>query len=245
MAERPRPATYLALGDSLAVGVGATPMEWQSGYVGRFNRYLQDSRDGPHRLLNIGVSGETSSSFIYGGQLAAAVAAINDPENDIQTVTLDIGGNDLLALLRPNAPCVADPGGLACQQAVVGALALFGENYGLILATLASALQDDPATVMVMTYYNPFDGTGSPFEAPIDVALLGFDGTIDCAAGPQYWGMNDLIACGGAAAGVRVVDVYPLFAGNAMGLTHVGSGDIHPNDDGYALIAGAFAATVR
>jgi hypothetical protein len=40
------------------------------------------------------------------------------------------------------------------------------------------------------------------------------------------------------------VDVYPLFAGREVGLTNIGAGDVHPNQAGYAAIAGALAAAV-
>ncbi|MBI4198809.1 MAG: hypothetical protein HY533_06845 [Chloroflexi bacterium] len=243
LAAKPASATYLALGDSLAVGVGAAPLEWQFGYVGRFGQWFRDSRDGPHQLTNLAVGGETSGSFIAGGQLAAAVGAISDPETDVQVVTLDIGGNDLLGLLGGSC---ADPATLACQAAVGAALAGFAGNYHFILGSIASALAGDPGaeTVLVMTYYNPFDGTGSPYEIPIDMTLLGADMTVNCAAlgNPVNVGLNDLITCIGAPYGAQVVDVYPLFDGNALALTHIAEGDIHPNNDGHAAIAAAFVA---
>ena len=37
--------------------------------------------------------------MIAGGQLAAAAAAVADPTTDVRLVTLDIGDDDLLALL--------------------------------------------------------------------------------------------------------------------------------------------------
>ena len=48
------------------------------------------------------------------------------------------------------------------------------------------------------------------------------------------------------AFGATVVDVYPLFDGAALALTHIASFGvnpslaIHPNNNGYAVIAGAF-----
>ncbi|MBI4203307.1 MAG: hypothetical protein HY532_09380, partial [Chloroflexi bacterium] len=171
LAAKPAPATYLALGDSLAVGVGAAPLEWQFGYVGRFDQWFRDSREGPHQVTNLAVGGETSGSFIAGGQLAAAAAAINDPETDVQVVTLDIGGNDLLGLL--GGVCF-NPATLECQTAIGAALGTFVGNYSYILGTVAGALAADPGakTILVMTYDNPFDGTGHPYEGPVDLTLL-------------------------------------------------------------------------
>ena len=232
---------YVALGDSLAFGIGATDPA-TTGYVPLFFEFLEDEGD-VEVLTNLSVPAETSGSMISGGQLAAAVATIADPDNDAEVVTLDIGGNDLLGLLG-TPPCAVNPGGAACQSAIASALNTFAGNYSVIVGTLAVALGNDvDETLFVMTYYNPFSGTGSPLEPLTEVALLGVDGTIDCAAAsnsPANAGLNDLIACIGASAGATVVDVKPSFDGNAVALTHIAVGDIHPNDAGHTVIAGLF-----
>jgi lysophospholipase L1-like esterase len=233
---------YLALGDSLAVGEGATNRH-RLGYVGLLDSFLQLS------LKNLAVSGETSSTFISDGQLKAALKTIANPGRDVQLVTLDIGGDDLFNLIMPGGPCV-DPTTSACAQAFKNALTIFANNYTAILEDLTSALGDDfpDKNILVMTYYNPFSGTGSVYEAPVDQALLGTDVTIDCTANqtdPTKMGLNDLITCIGDSFGVTVVNIYPLFEGNALALTHIAEGDIHPNNDGYALIANAFIASAN
>ncbi len=236
---------YLALGDSVAFGIGTSNIA-TGGYVRLFSEYLEDEED-IEALVNLSVPAETSGSMISSGQLAAAVATITDSDNDVEVVTLGIGGNDLLGLLG-TPPCGVDPAGAACQVTVAGALGSFAGNYTLIVGTLAAALEDDvDETLYVMTYYNPFSGTGSPFELPTEAALLGLDGSIDCAAAasnPANAGLNDLIACIGSAVGATVVDVQPAFDGDGLGLTHIGVGDIHPNDTGHAVIAEALVAAV-
>ena len=254
-AAAPERTVYLALGDSLAAGVGAVSLKAQGayegrvGYVLRFFHALRASTGGePQVLTNLAVRGETSESFVDKGQLASAVAAINDPDTDVQVVTLDIGGNDLLAVL--GGAC-ANPANPDCLGAVEEALSRFAEKYSTILGTLRAALADDPGaeTILVMTYYNPFGGTGLAAEALADSALLGTDGAINCATGGARfsWGLTDLIACLGMGFSVlgvtvQVVDVYPLFGDNALALTHIVEGDIHPNNAGHKLIAEAFAA---
>ena len=74
LADPKPPAIYVALGDSLAVGVGATVTE-KKGYVPQFKKRATANTD----LVNLAVSGENSSTFISSGQLASAVAAIADP----------------------------------------------------------------------------------------------------------------------------------------------------------------------
>ncbi|MCH7908443.1 MAG: nitronate monooxygenase, partial [Candidatus Hydrogenedentes bacterium] len=115
--------------------------------------------------------------------------------------------------------------------------------------TLAAALAAQPGdeTFLVVTFYNPFDGTGSPLDPITDLALLGADLVIDCGAlgNPANTGLNDLIACIGAGAGAEVVDIQPLFDDIALDLTHIGEGDIHPNDQGHKAIGKALTEAAK
>ena len=245
----PRPAfVYLALGDSLAAGVGAPAGE---GYVPRLAAFFAAPRHGnAGRLANLGVPGETSASLLApGGQLDRALALIADARTNVRVVTLDIGGNDILGLLG-REPCRSTPASAACQEAVRAALAAFAASYAQALAALTAALADDPGheSLLALTYYNPFSGTGSPYEPAADLALLGGDGVIDCvanAAASALVGLNDLIACLGAHYGATVVDVYPAFEGRGPALTNILAGDIHPNAAGYAAIAAAVRAAYK
>ena len=104
-ADEPEGTIYLALGDSLAWGEGATD-RFETAYVPHFYRFLRgDSHSRARELVNLAVGGETSESFITGWldpgpqrtpQLNQALAVIADPNTDVSVVTLDIGGNDLL-----------------------------------------------------------------------------------------------------------------------------------------------------
>jgi len=240
-AANPR-AIYLALGDSLAVGDGASNPT-RTAYVPRLASYFHGTRHGgTSELVNLAIGGENTGSFVA-GQLAVALATINDPNTDVARVTLSIGGNDLGDLLG-TPPCATDPTGAACQFAVFTALSGVGVNYPVIIGSLQEALAADPGEekVFVITLWNAFGGTGSPFEVPVDFALLGSDLTIDCAANavdPTKIGLNDLISCIGMALGAVVVDLYPVIGDDSLTYTHIGVGDVHPNDDGYALIADA------
>lgn len=243
-----RDGTYLALGDSLAVGVGASQPS-RLGYVALLFERLRapDRAGGPSatRLANVAVSGETSSSLIAGGQLERALQVIADSEPRVSVVTLDIGGNDLLRLLGTE-PCTSAPASDGCEALVRATLDGFEANERRVLAELRRALDAaaSPAPLAVMTYFNPFSGTDDLYEVAADRALLGADGRVDCAAARRdvaARGMNDIIACLGEEHGAIVVDVQPLYAGLGLELTHIGSEDIHSNDAGYAVIADAFA----
>jgi lysophospholipase L1-like esterase len=240
------PTLYLALGDSLAVGDGAA-VPAETGYTGLMAGYYTGRAHGDAKeALNLAVGGETTTSFIA-GQLSLAVAAILDPSTDVKVVTISIGGNDLLNLLNePTDDCVVDPGSTICQTQVAAALGGVAANYPTLMGTLMWALDQDPGTerVFVLTLYNPFGGTGSVYETPVDLALLGADLTVDCAAAqsnPLNAGLNDIVACTSMAFGAEVVDGYVAIGDNALTLTHIGDPgfNIHPNQAGYAVIATA------
>lgn len=240
------PTLYLALGDSLAVGDGAS-VPSATGYVGLLVDYYAGSAHGDAKAMqNLAVGGETTDSFLA-GQAAGAVATILDPSTDVTVVTLSIGGNDLLNLLNdPGDPCVVNPGSIECQGLLAAALGGVAANYPTVMGTLSWALAQDPGTerVFVLTLYNPFGGTGSPYEVPIDYALLGADLAVDCTAAqinPLAAGLNDIVACTSSAFGATVVDGYAAIGDNALALTHIGDPgfNIHLNDDGYAVIAKA------
>jgi lysophospholipase L1-like esterase len=238
----PRGALYLGLGDSLAEGVGASRAGF--GFMDRFFDYLRDKATGDRLVLvNRAVGGETSESFIWGGQLEAAVAMIGDPELDTRAVVVSLGGNDLLSLLR-TGPCASDPASDTCRDAVTANLASFAVNYTQLLGRLRGAMDAQPGekTLFVIAPYNAFSGTDSVYEAPTDRALLGADLTTDFAAialDLANVGLNDLITCIGASAGAVVVDAYEPFRGRAIELTNIGFGDHHPNNAGHAIMGDA------
>jgi lysophospholipase L1-like esterase len=78
---------YVALGDSLAAGVGA-----RRGYVPRYAEHLQSDTGARLRVINRGLSGQTSTQLLH--------SIRNDPEmrkalGGAEIVTINIGLNDL------------------------------------------------------------------------------------------------------------------------------------------------------
>ncbi|MBI3970598.1 MAG: SGNH/GDSL hydrolase family protein [Chloroflexi bacterium] len=246
------PVVYLSLGDSLGVGVGTSQLartgETNTGYAQHLQHLLRGAaHGGVDAFVNLATSGETTTSFVQpGGQLAAALGVIGHP-SDVSVITLSLGGNDLLGLVF--GPCAA-PLSPACQAAIQQALATVAANYPPILGAVLQAAGQDPggARLVVMTLYNPFSGTGSVYDAPVDRVLLGNDLALDCAANlanPANAGLNDIIACSAQSAGVAVANVYPLFQGKGAVLTHIEENDIHPTDAGYTRIFEAFREALR
>lgn len=243
------PAVYLSLGDSLAVGVGAIPGPGTdvagglavppTSYAGRIWHVLHGEAGRVDQLVSLGRGGETTTSFIGNGQLAAAQQEIAKA-SDVRMITLSLGGNDFLSLI--SGVC-ANPQTAVCLAAIQGALTTAAANYPIIVGSLVAAASQDAggAEIVVTTVYNPFSGTDSIYEQPVDRVLLGADGVVDCAAtaNPLNVGLNDIITCTAQSAGVKVADVYPLFQGKGATLTHIMESDIHPTDAGYAAIATA------
>ncbi len=239
------PATrYVALGDSLAWGDGASDPA-TTAYVPLLADYFAGTTHaGAKQMINLGIGGETTGSFIE-RQLAAAVALIDDPATDTRVVTISIGGNDLLNLINePDDPCVIDFGSPTCQALMASGFTGVQGNLPVILGTLQAALDRDPGLekLFVLLPYNAFSGTGSPFEPIVAGGLRGADGIVDCGAlgNVANVGLDDLLGCTALAMGAIPVDSYPYFEGRGLELTHIGEGfNIHPNDAGYALIAKA------
>jgi lysophospholipase L1-like esterase len=244
-AAAPPSTLYLAMGDSLAWGDGASDPA-RTAYVPLLADYFAGTRHGGAKhLVNLAIRGETTGSLIR-NQLSDAVRLISDPATDTRVVTISIGGNDLLNLINdPSDPCVANAASTTCQALILGALGGVQANLPVILGTLQAALAADPGAekVFVLLVYNAFDGTGNPLAPLIAQVLRGADGVVDCAAdaaNAANVGLDDLLGCAAAASGAITVDVYPLFQGRIVELTHMSEGfNVHPNDLGYEVIAKA------
>ncbi len=228
--------TYIALGDSISAGRGASDAGTTS-FVPLVYKGLGDGWE----LLNFSRSGDTSADLLKNGNLQKGVDEIESrssddgSDNDVRLVTLEIGGNDLLQLNQslvlggrcPSAQAaVSKP---ECYEAANRALTEYEVNLKKTVADLKAA--DDATPIIIMTLYNPFAGS-IPFIAEIgEIVLEGkADSTIER-------GMNDIIREQATASGLNLVDLYALFRENGSGLV---AGDfIHPSDKGHKLIADA------
>lgn len=233
---------YIALGDSLSFGVGASDASTTS-FVGRVHQSLGSAIE----LLNLGVPGATSDDLLSNGTLDRALSEItqrdgdNDPANDVQLVTLEIGGNDLLRLYGAfvlTGVCPDVETGFQkpeCVQPLQAALDHYLPNLTTALDKLKAA---DPAVpIVLLTLYNPF-GHVPKFGEIGDLSLEGLPDT------PFPEGINDIMR--EVAAGrsdVTVVDAYGPFRGHTPDFIFVDG--IHPNDAGYAAMADAVIETLR
>ncbi len=224
---------YLALGDSLGVGFGASDPATK-GYVPLFRDFLESESglDTDLFLNNLSIGGATSTSLIS-QQLSTAVAELEDrngdkkSKNDVEVITVDIGGNDVLALLSLCAGGVGTPG---CPEAITSTFATFTVNFDFILDELRTAAGPD-TTMIVMTYYNSLVADGCPLNALAPLGDIVLEGEPLLAAG-----LNDIIRAIAAAHGAEVADTF-----GHLSRDDIQPDCVHANDAGYAEIAEQFS----
>lgn len=211
---------YLAMGDSIAAGAGATDTNGKS-YVGLLAEAFKQHVEGG-TALNRAAGGATTEDLIA-RQLPEVIEAIR--EKDVRLITITIGGNDLNVIqASPDAPtCIADVHDPKCP--VLTVLVGTEERLDSILSQLEEAGPEVP--IAIQLYPNLFSGTGHPFEE---------------AAEQAFGELNKVIERVAAEHDVLIADPRAQFDGRAGELTHTldPTPDFHPNDAGYAVIAGAF-----
>ncbi|MCH8849996.1 MAG: SGNH/GDSL hydrolase family protein [Chloroflexi bacterium] len=230
---------YIALGDSLSVGVGAS-FPGANGFVPLVLHSLGEE----YELINLSHSGDTSSDLLDHGHLSEAIAEIaaGGGESDgVRVVTLEIGGNDLLRIyfaLVISGICPSLDVMLAteeCRDALAMILADYAPNLAAALDGLLAA--DPSLRIVLLTLYNPLSGF-LPVEAELaDLALEGLPDT------PFPGGLNDVIRAEAAERGIIVADLHPLFDGRALEL--MSSDFVHPNDAGHRVMADAVIAALE
>ena len=223
-------SAVLSLGDSLAAGVGASDVETTS-YPALVRERVQRITGLETELINLAVPGETTDSLIADGQLDAAVEVLQS-RDDVRLVTIDIGGNDVFALL---AICA---GGFTeeCQAGVGTTLQGVGANLAQIVGTLRAAAA--PGTPIVIgTYANALRNPGCDFNALRGLGDAVLDGSTALGVAT---GLNDVIRGVAAATGVAVADAF--FALREPDLFQPDC--LHFNDAGYAAYAARFNAVL-
>jgi lysophospholipase L1-like esterase len=255
-----RATYYLSLGDSLAQGYqpiggppvfGGAPPGYDQGYADQLFK-LEREKYTQLQLVKLGCGGESSVSMLDGSQdpdvaascgssafyqyhypdggtqLAEAVHFLEQHRGDVAFVTIDIGANDLLG-----------PSG-------IGPLLT---KLPIILAELRAAAGRD-VPIVGMNYYDPFapqawsQGGLSGLQAQV-AAVVGFNNLLE----GMYNGTGDPIADVESAFSVTdftVVEGTPLDVVRECQWTWICTPpplgpDIHANNDGYGIIAHAFA----
>ncbi len=256
LAQAAGPSYYLALGDSLSQGIQWTPtgdMPTNHGYADDLHALLR-LRDPGLNLVKLGCSGETTTSMIEGGNSSCAyagpqlAAAVNFLENHkVDLVTLDIGANDIDS-------CISLAG--INQSCALGAGSTVASNLLVILNALRAA---SPHTLIVgMNYYDPFlaaytllPGTGPALAEQSLAATTAFNTVLGDAYALFYVPVADVATAFQISNPTPIpllknlpVNVFLTLSWTWMLAPPPFGPDIHANDLGYAVIAGAFAEQI-
>jgi acyl-CoA thioesterase-1 len=229
---------YIAIGDSIAFGVGASDPA-TNGYVAvtydaldRSERYRERGLE----LFNLSVPGATSSDLLLpDGQLDQALSEIRERQEDtssaddnVEIITVNIGGNNLQALVTPDSDCLDDPQSTECEHGLQDMLDGLGDDLTEVLHRLREAAPE--ADIIVLDLYSPFSGRGGPAELVSNLIVRQINAVTErVASDPELR--------------VEFVSVYSLFQGRASQL--VADDNIHPNDDGHAVIAEVVLAAIE
>jgi lysophospholipase L1-like esterase len=252
---RPTPSYYLSLGDSLAFGYQPNLVAAGDVNPADYHSYAEDLArvDPALTLVNFGCPGETTGTLVGGGcpwpaplhnsyggatsQLAAADAFLTAHPGQVSLVSIDIGSNDLLALV---SQCEATATTAAALQICLTAglpatLTTMATNYEIVLQTVKTLAPN--ARVVMFNLYNP-----------LALTLPGSDQLVAV--------VNQTLAAVAAGADVKLA--------NAFGAINIKAGspieklavcaltwectsyqNVHPNTLGYASLTLALVAALR
>jgi lysophospholipase L1-like esterase len=119
---------YVALGDSLAVGIGA-----RRGYVDRYASYIRTDTDAHVNVVNLGQSGQTSIQLLHA---LRSDRSMRQTLSAAEVITFNIGINDLgqAGEAYRNGTC----GGENSEECLRTAVETFEENWDAVIAELLS-----------------------------------------------------------------------------------------------------------
>lgn len=200
---------YLALGDSITAGYGvASPFSFPTVYADFLRRHNSDLT-----LLNYGLNGLTTSGLLY--QLKTN-RSLRHTVSQAFLITLTIGSNDLLRLIRnPN------------QSYITSQLPIIQANMSKTLMKIGQEIRilNPMATVKIAALYNPLPA------GPYVQYYAQVQGIIENA--------NTMIIRWAQCYGFVVVNLDREIKGKEA--LFIGKDYAHPNAAGYQMIAQAFA----
>jgi lysophospholipase L1-like esterase len=248
---------YLALGDSSTFGNDeSTPSSTQpnfgdQGFVKPFADFLGTLNGGVRpQVTNLAISGELSSSFLSGvapsdwtgravqwnlnyptpttsqnSLMLSTLDAAHAAGNSVY-VTLNFGGNDFDYLIGSAAWAAATPNQ---QQALFAQLLnQVVLNYETVLTEIE--MHAPGAHILLQSFFDDLDPT-DPGYALNELAIGSANQILQQEIAPAF--------------GATYVDFYSVINGNVDTLTnHQVPGGGHPNQAGYAALAGALEGAV-
>ena len=240
---------YVALGDSLAAGTGASTTA--NDYVSLVYQHELVRHPGL-QMVNLGCGGATTTSLINGPgcsyttgtQLGDAEAFLRAHPGQVEMLTIDIGANDVDGCISPSGIQTS------CLQAGFNAIST---NLPLILSGLRAA--DPTLAIYGMDYYDPFlnqwltgaSGQTLAQESEAGVVALNNElGQIYSAkkaamADPATLFQTTNFALTGSYNGTTVPENVALICAWTLMCSQ---NNIHANDQGHAELALAFESVI-
>lgn len=221
--------TYVALGDSVAVGLTAL-----RGYVYRYGDNIEDTINGVNiNYNNRARIGATSTDLL---NVVRNDSTVRQEVTNADIVTWNVGGNDLRAMRDSykQRSC----GGGDNQDCLRTGVATLKSNFTNITAEITTLRQTTPGITRTMDQYYPYVRADLAIDTwPGDGGSNDLDVLL-----PYVREYNSHIAVTASANGVPLAQVFTAFNGSSgvsdpdqIGL--ISSDGFHPNDAGHKVIA--------
>lgn len=209
---------YVALGDSLAAGTGAS----YEGYVERYAAYLEADTGAQVNVTNLGRNGQTSSELLH--------ALRNDPSwrqavGEADVLTFNIGLNDLgrAAGTYENGTC----GGADNQDCLREVVETVEGNWNAIIDELLSLRSTNDTIIRTAGLgYTPYLGSEGAADGGSSGELNDYQ-----VFEPYLDEVNRRLATTASDNGIPYAEVR-------LDRGYINQDGVHPNDEGYEVIAG-------
>jgi lysophospholipase L1-like esterase len=200
---------YVALGDSLASGMGG-----EASYADFYARGLQRQTVTPVELTNLGRPGWTSAQLL---EALRTSAMFRTAVTQADIITWDIGGNDIIrAVVRSRDGTCGGADGLDCVRETTED---FATHWDAITDELVALRRDENVSLRTFDLYTPFVPPG-----PRTDELLA-----------ELGAMNATIAASDGYHGIKVAHVAAAFEGALDEL--IDDDGLHPSRAGHRRIA--------
>jgi lysophospholipase L1-like esterase len=201
--------TYIAMGDSVAFGVGSSLPE-KRGYPALVRGLLVGFTSSDVSLSNLAIPGETAETFLQDGQLESFienVVALLEQRRTVDYITISLGGNEMLSQRYSNS--------LERQQALGNFRASLDQAVSRVRAEVGSN-----TIIVLTTYYDLSEG----------------DATVPSSDAWWINEFNSVIRDVAIRYDTRVADIDVAFQDRIHQLT-LNPYDVHPNNQGFRAIA--------